>query len=69
MVEVCYTRKDFIRIAGDGVASGVVKSRFLKLNHEHIAYVLDRLNSNTILVRNIKGTRWLRCTTHLFTIG
>ena len=55
MVEVCCSRRDFIRIAGEEVATGVVKSRFLKLNHEHIAYVLDSLSQNTTLVKNIKA--------------
>ena len=55
MVEVCCSRRDFIRIAGEEMATGVVKSRFLKLNHEHIAYVLDRLSQNTTLVKNIKA--------------
>ena len=55
MVEVCCSRRDFIRIAGDEVATGVVKGRFLKLNHEHIAYVLDSLSQNTTLVKNIKA--------------
>ena len=55
MVEVCCFRRDFIRIAGEEVATGVVKSRFLKLNHEHIAYVLESLNQNTTLIKNIKA--------------
>ena len=55
MVEVCCSRRDFIRIAGEEVATGVVKSRFLKLNHEHIAYVYDSLSQNTTLVKNIKA--------------
>ena len=55
MVEVCCSRRDFIRIAGEEVASGVVKSRFLKLNHDHIAYVLESLSQNTTLVKNIKA--------------
>jgi len=55
MVEVCCSRRDFIRIAGEEIATGVVKSRFLKLNHEHIAYVLDSLSQNTTLVKNIKA--------------
>ncbi|MBD5161199.1 MAG: replication initiator protein A [Oscillibacter sp.] len=55
MAEVCCSRRDFIRIAGDEVAAGVVKSRFLKLNHEHIAYVLESLNQNTTLIKNIKA--------------
>ena len=55
MVEVCCSRRDFIRIAGEEMAAGVVKSRFMKLNHEHIAYVLDSLSQNTTLVKNIKA--------------
>ena len=55
MVEVCCSRRDFLRIAGEEVATGVVKSRFLKLNHEHITYVLDSLSQNTTLVKNIKA--------------
>lgn len=55
MVEVCCSRRDFIRIAGEEVATGVVKGRFLKLTHEHIAYVLDSLSQNTTLVKNIKA--------------
>lgn len=55
MVEVCCSRRDFIRISGDDIPTGVVKSRFLKLNHEHIAYVLDSMSQNTTLIRNIKA--------------
>ena len=55
LVEVCCSRRDFIRIAGEEMPTGVVKSRFLKLNHEHIAYVLDSLSQNTTLVKNIKA--------------
>ena len=55
MAEVCCSRKDFIRISGEEMAAGVVKSRFLKLNHEHIAYVLESMNQNTTLIRNIKA--------------
>ena len=55
MAEVCCSRKDFIRISGEEMAAGVVKSRFLKLNHEHVAYVLESMNQNTTLIRNIKA--------------
>ena len=33
----------------------VVKSRFLKLNSEHIGYVMDSLKSNTAKIGNIKA--------------
>jgi hypothetical protein len=55
MVEICCSRRDFIRIAAEEIPTGVAKSRFLKLNHEHIAYVLDSLSQNTTLVKNIKA--------------
>ena len=55
MVEVCCSRKDYIRISGEDVATGVVKSQFLKLNRDHIDYVLTCMNNNTALIRNIKA--------------
>ena len=33
----------------------VIKSRFLKLNSEHIGYVMDSLKSNTAKIGNIKA--------------
>ena len=55
MVEVCCSRKDFIRISGEDIAAGVVKSQFLKLNRDHIDYVLTCMNNNPTLIRNIKA--------------
>ena len=50
---VC-TSKDEIRICGDYKPTETVKSRFLKLTHEHMEYVLYRLNVNTSEIRNPK---------------
>lgn len=50
---VCSARKT-IRVAGDDYPADVVKSRLLKLNSEHIRYVLDCMSENTTYVRNIK---------------
>jgi len=55
MVEVCCSRKDYIRISGEDVATGVVKGQFLKLNRDHIDYVLTCMNNNPTLIRNIKA--------------
>ncbi len=55
MVEVCCSRHDFIRIGGEDKPTGVVKSRFLKLDHDHIAYVLESMGQNTTLVKNVKA--------------
>ena len=41
-------------IAGENMPAEVVKSRFLKLNAEHIQYVLDCLKDNPPRIRNIK---------------
>lgn len=54
VVEVLCSKKDSIRIAGDQLPVNLVKSQFLKLNMNHIRYVLDCLERNTSDVRNIK---------------
>ncbi len=50
---VCSTRKT-IRVAGSDYPTEVIKSRFLKLNAEHIRFVFDCLKENTTKIRNIK---------------
>ncbi len=50
---VCSTRKT-IRVAGSDYPTEVIKSRFLKLNAEHIRFVFDCLKDNTTKIRNIK---------------
>ncbi len=44
-----------LRIAGVEKPVPVVKSRFMKLNHEHIEYILTCLGANTTKVGNIKA--------------
>ena len=50
---VCSTKRT-IRVSGNDFPAEVVRSRFLKLNAEHIRFVLDCLKENTTKVRNIK---------------
>lgn len=50
---ICSTRP-MITVRGQDMPTEVVKSRLLKLNSEHIQYVLDCLRSNTVKARNIK---------------
>ena len=50
---VCTARKT-IRIAGDDYPAELVKSKFLKLDSEHIQFVLDCMKQNTTKIRNIK---------------
>ena len=54
LVDTVCSARQTIRIAGDDFPASVVKSRLLKLNSEHIRYVLDCMASNTTYVRNIK---------------
>jgi len=51
---ICNNRTT-IRISGINMNSEVVKSRFLKLEKDHIAYVLNCMDKNTTRVRNIKS--------------
>ena len=54
MLEIVCTRRKTIRIAGDDYPAELVKSKFMKLDSEHIRFVLDCLNKNTTEIRNIK---------------
>ncbi len=55
IVEVCCSRQEYIRIGGQDQPAEVVKSRFLKLDKEHISYVLESLQKNTTQVKNVKA--------------
>ena len=50
---VCTARKT-IRIAGDDYPAELVKAKFMKLDSEHIRFVLDCMSENTTKIRNIK---------------
>ena len=54
LTETVCTSKQYLTIAGDTFPSAVVKSKLLKLNAEHIEYVIDCMKSNATDVRNIK---------------
>ena len=50
---VCSTRSR-IRVAGNDYPAEVVRSKLLKLNSEHIRFVMDCLKQNTTRSRNIR---------------
>ena len=50
---VCSTRSR-IRVAGNDYPAEVVRSKLLKLNSEHIRFVMDCLKQNTTQIRNIR---------------
>lgn len=54
MVDTVCSTKKFVRVGGEDLPAEVVKSRLLKLDREHILFVLDCLNENTTKIRNIR---------------
>lgn len=54
MVDTVCTTRSTIRISGDDKPAEVVKSQFLKLDSEHIRFVLDGLKDNTTRIRNMR---------------
>ena len=55
MLDVVCSSQSTVRVHGEDLPHDVVKSRFLKLNHEHIEYVLLSLKRNTSDVKNIRA--------------
>ncbi len=55
MAEICCSRRPTIRINQEDMCTEVVKSRLLKLDSEHIRYVMDCLNKNTTRIGNIRA--------------
>lgn len=54
IVDVVCSSRQTIRIAGDDKPAEIVKSRFMKLDHSHMEYILHCLHENTTKVRNMK---------------
>lgn len=54
ILDTICTSKETIKVCGDEKPAETVKSKFLKLNNEHIVYVIDCLHKNTSEVRNPK---------------
>ena len=54
LVDTCATNRKLLRIAGDDKPAEVVRSRFMKLNADHICFVLKCLAENSSPIRNMK---------------
>ena len=54
MVDTVCTTRSTVRISGDDKPAKVVKSQFLKLDSEHIRFVMDGLKDNTTRIRNMR---------------
>ena len=54
LVDTVCSRRKLIRIAGDDKPAEVVKSQLMKLDSDHIRFVLGCLKENTTQVRNMR---------------
>lgn len=54
VVDTCCSNRRMIRIAGDDKPKDVVKSQLMKLDIEHMKFVLSCLHENTTKIRNMK---------------
>ena len=54
LVDTCAIKRKMLRIAGDDRPAKVVRSRFMKLNADHIKFVLKCLAENSSPIRNMK---------------
>ena len=55
MTEAACSSRETVRICGQELPTAVVRSRFLKLNREHVEYVRDCLDHTTVAIGNIKA--------------
>lgn len=54
LTETVCSQREYIRIGGNDLPTEAVRSRLLKLDGEHIRFVLDCLERNTTRIRNIR---------------
>ena len=54
LVDTCATNRKLLHVAGDDKPAEVVRSRFMKLNADHIRFVLKCLAENSSPIRNMK---------------
>ena len=55
MTEAACSMKETVRICGQDIPTALVRSRFLKLEREHVEYVRDCLCHTTAAIGNIKA--------------
>lgn len=55
MAEVCCTQRETIRVNQEDIPAELARSRFLKLDREHILYVMEAMRRNTAQVGNIRA--------------
>jgi len=55
ITEILHSTRTAFRIAKDDMPAPVVKSAFLRLNNQHMEYILKSLSKNTTKVKNVKS--------------
>lgn len=55
IVDVISSKKNYIRINGENKSTDIVKGIFIKLNGDHVRYVIETLKKNTTKANNIKS--------------
>lgn len=55
MAETCCTGKETVRVNGENMPAAMVWDRLLKLDREHICYVMDSMDRNTAQIGNIRA--------------
>lgn len=55
MVDICCSSRPSVRISGEEIPTEVVRNRLLKLNKEHMNYVMDSMRQNTTRIVNIRA--------------
>ena len=55
MAETCCTGKETVRVNGENMPAAMVWDRLLKLDREHICYVMDAMDANTTRIGNIRA--------------
>ena len=54
MADTLSSNRKIIRIGGDDKPAEIVKSRLMKLEHEHMQFVMDCILENTTKIKNIR---------------
>ena len=54
MADTLSSNKKTIRIGGDDKPAEIVKSKLIKLEYNHIQFVMDGILANTTKIRNIR---------------
>ena len=55
MAETCCTARETVRVNGENMPAAMVWDRLLKLDREHICYVMDAMDANTTRIGNIRA--------------